>query len=144
MKKMLQIKLQFTDIKWLFSALPCERKTRSSASWEKGMPVDFSSFKKASFRVGGWTALLFRIGLNKTNHSGYGFYTMPFIEDATNKQELLLTAAGVLCCRLAPNVLSIHSLRPGMIIPLSLYLDCVKEGRKFELPIKNNQPSLMY
>lgn len=30
--------------------------------------------------------------------------------------------AGVLCCRLAPNVPSNQSFRPGIIIPLSLYL----------------------
>lgn len=34
----------------------------------------------------------------------------------------LLTVAGVLCCRLAPNVPSNQSFRPGIIIPLSLYL----------------------
>ena len=42
-------------------------------------------------------------------------------------QLMALTVAVVLCCRLAPNVPSIQSFRPGMIIPLSLYLHCVKQ-----------------
>lgn len=42
-------------------------------------------------------------------------------------QLMALTVAGVLCCRLAPNVPSIQSFKPGMIIPLSLYLHCVKQ-----------------
>lgn len=47
---------------------PCPRNTRSSASWEMGIPVDFISSTKASFRVGGGAALLDRMGCDKTNH----------------------------------------------------------------------------
>lgn len=47
------------------TTLPWLRNTRSSASKEIGIPVDFSSSTKASLRVGGNTALLFRMGCNK-------------------------------------------------------------------------------
>lgn len=50
-------------------ALPWARNTRSSASWEKGIPVDFNSSTKASLRVGGCTALLVRMGWKKQNKS---------------------------------------------------------------------------
>lgn len=54
-------------------SLPWARNTRSSASWEKGIPVDFTSSTKASLRVGGCTALLDKTVWNENKNDQLSF-----------------------------------------------------------------------
>lgn len=122
-KSYLNILWQSGGVLWggCLSVLPWPRNTRSSASNEMGMPVDFSSSTKASLRVGGNTAPLFRMAWNK-NQCVIGNCVSAVQWRYADQYQVTLTVAGVLCCRLAPNVLSNHSFRPGMSKPLNLYL----------------------
>lgn len=122
--KLLQNETSFCQTQ---NSLPCARKTRSSGSCDMDTPAAFRSSTKSSFRLGGATALKFRVGQRKT-------HTQRIKHTITQHKSLVhsrikhtgLTVAGDLCCKLAPNVPSNQSFRLGKISPLNRYLKPTK------------------
>lgn len=105
--------------------LPCARKTRSSGSCDADTPAAFRSSTKGSFRLGGATALKFRVGQRNTHtHTCRITHTITQHKSQTHSclKHTPLTVAGDLCCKLAPNVPSNQSFRLGRISPLNRYL----------------------
>lgn len=77
---------------WWGGGSPCPRNTRSSASCDRGIPVDFISFTKASFRVGGGTASLDRMGCDTQQRALRWWYLS--LKTRQNKNELRSPSPG--------------------------------------------------
>lgn len=89
-------------------------------SWQ-GHTGSLQLLHKQLVQVQGWDRTHIQAGLVQGRQLWVPTHKHTFLTSTTSGS-CKLTVAGVLCCRLAPNVLSNQSFRLGRIKPLSRYL----------------------